>query len=120
MRMSKGFGKTLREAPADAEMASHRLLIRANYIRPLSAGIYTFMPLGFRVIRKIWAIMSDELDAIGPGPGVNTIGLGGAADELPGSGVGQQAHPLAAGEDQAFHVSRCLPKLDIPDTVDTP
>jgi prolyl-tRNA synthetase len=63
--MSEGFGKTLREAPADAEMASHQLLIRANYVRPLSAGIYTFMPLGYRVIRKIWAIMSDELDAIG-------------------------------------------------------
>ena len=65
MRMSKGFGKTLREAPADAEMASHQLLIRANYIRPLSAGIYTFMPLGLRVLRKIWAIMSEELDDIG-------------------------------------------------------
>ncbi len=65
MRMSKGFGKTLREAPADAEMASHQLLTRANYIRPLGAGIYTFMPLGYRVIKKIWAIMSEEMEAIG-------------------------------------------------------
>ena len=65
MRMSKGFGKTLREAPADAEMASHQLLTRANYIRPLGAGIYTFMPLGYRVIKKIWAILSEEMDAIG-------------------------------------------------------
>jgi len=64
MRMSRAFGKTLREAPADAEMVSHKLLIRANYIRPLSAGIYTFMPLGYRVIRKIWRIMSDEMNAI--------------------------------------------------------
>lgn len=64
MRMSRSFGKTLREAPADAEMASHQLLIRANYIRPVGAGIYVFMPLGYRVIRKIWQIMSEEMDAI--------------------------------------------------------
>jgi prolyl-tRNA synthetase len=65
MRLSKSFGKTLREAPAEAEMTSHRLLIRANYIRPLGSGIYTFMPLGYRVIRKIWTILSEEMDAIG-------------------------------------------------------
>ena len=53
MRMSTAFGKTLREAPAEAEMLSHQLLIRANFVRPLGAGIYTFMPLGLRVIRKI-------------------------------------------------------------------
>jgi prolyl-tRNA synthetase len=63
--MSQAFGKTLREEPGDAELASHKLLIRANYIRPLSAGIYTFMPLGYRVLRKIWAILSEEMDAIG-------------------------------------------------------
>ena len=62
MRMSKAFGKTLREAPTDAEMVSHQLLIRANYIRPLASGIYTFMPLGYRVIRKIWDIMAQEMD----------------------------------------------------------
>ena len=65
MRMSNAFGKTLREAPADAEMIGHQLLIRANYVRSLGAGIFTFMPLGYRVIRKIWAIMSEEMDAIG-------------------------------------------------------
>ncbi len=65
MRMSRAFGKTLREAPTDAEMISHQLLIRANYIRPLASGIYTFMPLGYRVIRKIWDIMAQEMDAIG-------------------------------------------------------
>ncbi|MGB3717366.1 MAG: proline--tRNA ligase [Candidatus Promineifilaceae bacterium] len=65
MRMSIAFGKTLREAPAEAEMLSHQLLIRANFVRPLGAGIYTFMPLGLRVIRKIWAIMAEEMDAIG-------------------------------------------------------
>ncbi len=64
MKLSKSFGKTLREAPADADMISHQLLIRANFIRSTGAGIYTFMPFGYRVIRKIWAIMSDEMDKI--------------------------------------------------------
>jgi len=65
MRMSNAFGKTLREAPTDAEMVSHQLLIRANFARALGAGIYTFMPLGLRVIRKIWSIMAEEMDAVG-------------------------------------------------------
>lgn len=65
MRLSRSFGKTLREAPADAELPSHQLLIRANFIRPLGAGIYTFMPFGYRVIRKLWDIMAEEMNAIG-------------------------------------------------------
>lgn len=65
MRLSQAFGKTLREAPADAEMISHQLLIRANFIRPLGAGVYTYMPFGYRVLRKIWAILAEEMDAIG-------------------------------------------------------
>ena len=64
MRLSQAFGKTLREAPADAEMASHQLLIRANFVRPLGAGIYTYMPFGYRVLRKIWNILAEEMDAI--------------------------------------------------------
>ncbi len=64
MRLSRSFGKTQREAPAEADLISHQLLIRANYIRPAGAGIYTFMPLGYRVIRKIWDIMAEEMDAI--------------------------------------------------------
>jgi prolyl-tRNA synthetase len=65
MRLSQAFGKTLREAPADAEMISHQLLIRANFVRPLGAGIYTYMPFGYRVLRKIWNILAEEMDAIG-------------------------------------------------------
>ncbi len=65
MRFSRSFGRTLREAPADAEMISHQLLIRGNFVRPAGAGIYTFMPFGYRVIRKIWAILAEEMDAIG-------------------------------------------------------
>lgn len=64
MRLSRSFGKTLREAPAEAELASHQLLIRANFIRSAGAGVYTFMPFGYRVIRKIWDIMAAEMDAI--------------------------------------------------------
>ncbi|MBK7915932.1 MAG: proline--tRNA ligase [Chloroflexi bacterium] len=64
MKLSNSFGKTLREAPADAELISHQLLIRANFVRPAGAGIYTFMPLGYRVIRNIWQIMAEEMDAI--------------------------------------------------------
>lgn len=63
MRLSKSFGKTLRQAPADAEMASHKLLIRANFVRPLGAGIYSFMPFGYRVLQNIHNIMSEEMDA---------------------------------------------------------
>jgi prolyl-tRNA synthetase len=64
MRLSKSFGKTLREAPTEADLTSHKLLLRANYIRAVGAGLYTFMPLGYRVIRKIWGIMAEEMDAI--------------------------------------------------------
>ncbi|MFQ5422285.1 MAG: proline--tRNA ligase, partial [Anaerolineae bacterium] len=64
MRLSKSFGKTLRQAPADADMISHQLLIRANFVRPTGAGVYTFMPFGYRVMRHIWRIMAEEMDAI--------------------------------------------------------
>ncbi len=65
MRLSGLLGRTLREAPAEAELASHRLLLRAGMIRQLAAGIYTFMPLGWRVLQKIEQIMREEMDAIG-------------------------------------------------------
>ena len=65
MRLSQAFGKTLREAPSDAELISHQLLIRGNFVRPLGAGIYSFMPLGFRVLRNLEKIMEEEMDAIG-------------------------------------------------------
>lgn len=55
----------MREAPADAELMSHQLLIRANFVRPAGAGIYTFMPLGYRVIQKIHQIMAEEMENIG-------------------------------------------------------
>lgn len=65
MRLSHLFGRTLREAPAEAELASHRLLLRAAMIRQLAAGIYSYLPLGWRVLRKIEGIMREEMDRIG-------------------------------------------------------
>ncbi|MCC6705842.1 MAG: proline--tRNA ligase [Thermomicrobiales bacterium] len=63
--MSHLFGRTLREAPADVELVSHQLMLRAALIRPLGAGIFTLMPLGWRVIRNIERIIREEMDAIG-------------------------------------------------------
>jgi prolyl-tRNA synthetase len=64
-RWSKLFIPTLREAPADAEVASHRFLLRAGYIRQLGAGIYNYLPLGQRSLNKIIAIVREEMDTIG-------------------------------------------------------
>ena len=65
LRMSSLFVRTLREDPADAEVPSHRLLLRAGYIRRAAPGIYTWLPLGLRVLRKIEGIVRDEMEAIG-------------------------------------------------------
>ncbi len=65
MRMAKLFGRTVREVPADAEFPSHQLMVRAAMIRPLGAGIYSLMPLGYRVIKKVEAIIREEMDRIG-------------------------------------------------------
>src|SRR6202158_6025349 len=65
MRMSKSFTPTLKEVPADAIDASHQLLVRAGYIRQLSAGIYSILPLAQRAILKITDIVREEMNAIG-------------------------------------------------------
>ena len=65
MKQSQIFIPTLRETPSDAEVASHQLMLRAGYIRQISAGIYTYMPLAWRVIKKIENIIREELDAVG-------------------------------------------------------
>lgn len=63
-RWSKLFIPTLRDIPADAEVASHQLLLRAGYIRQLGAGIYSYLPLGTRAINKVVAIVRQEMDTI--------------------------------------------------------
>jgi prolyl-tRNA synthetase len=65
MRASKLFARTLREAPAEAEAPSHRLLVRAAFIRKLMSGVYTLLPLGLRTLRKIERIVREEMDAAG-------------------------------------------------------
>src|SRR5512139_1306932 len=65
MRASSFFVSTLKEAPADAEVVSHRLMVRAGMIKRLGAGIYSYMPLGLRVIRKVEAIIREEMNCAG-------------------------------------------------------
>jgi len=65
MRVSQFFLSTLKEAPAEAELASHRLMLRAGMIKRLSAGIYTWMPLGLRVLRKVEAVVREEMNRAG-------------------------------------------------------
>jgi prolyl-tRNA synthetase len=65
VRISKLLGKTLREVPAEADTVSHQLLLRAGMINQLAAGVYTYLPLGWRVMRKIEQIVREEMDAAG-------------------------------------------------------
>jgi prolyl-tRNA synthetase len=65
MRLSALFAPTLREDPAEAEVPSHRLLLRAAFIRPVTAGVYTTLPLGLRSMRKIERIVREEMEASG-------------------------------------------------------
>lgn len=65
MRMSRLFSSTLREAPAEADVRSHQLLLRAGLIRQLAAGVFTYLPLARRAMNKIEAIIREEMDAIG-------------------------------------------------------
>src|SRR5438046_9486850 len=65
MRLSQLFFATLRDDPADAEMASHRLLQRAGYVRQIGTGIYSLLPLGWRVNRRVEQVIREEMDRIG-------------------------------------------------------
>ncbi|MBI2843564.1 MAG: proline--tRNA ligase [Armatimonadetes bacterium] len=65
MRASQLFFPTLREVPAEAELPSHRLLLRAGFIRKLAAGVYSYLPLGYKVLKKIEAIAREETNAAG-------------------------------------------------------
>ena len=65
MKATQFFISTLKEAPADAEVVSHKLMMRAGMIKRLSAGIYSYMPMGLRVIRKVEAIVREEMNRAG-------------------------------------------------------
>ena len=65
LRMSSLFLRTLRDDPADAEVPSHRLLVRAGYIRRAAPGGFTWLPLGYRVFRNVERVVREEMDAMG-------------------------------------------------------
>jgi prolyl-tRNA synthetase len=65
MRLSNGFFPTVKEVPSDAVIPSHQLMIRAGLMRPLGAGIYSFLPIGYAVMKKVMQIIREEMDAIG-------------------------------------------------------
>lgn len=65
MRFSSLFGKTLKEIPSEADTTSHQLLLRAGMIQQLAAGVYSYLPLGWRVLRKIEQIIREEMDKVG-------------------------------------------------------
>ena len=65
MRTSQTLISTLKETPADAEIISHRLMLRAGLIKKLASGLYTWMPMGLRVLRKVERIVREEMDAAG-------------------------------------------------------
>ena len=65
MRLSRAFVPTLKESPADAQVVSHILMVRGGFIRRVAAGVYSFLPLGWRVLKKIEDIVRDEMNAAG-------------------------------------------------------
>jgi len=65
VRVSKLFGKTLREVPAEADTVSHQLLVRAGMVSQLAAGVYSYLPLAWRVLKKIENIIREEMDRAG-------------------------------------------------------
>ena len=65
MRVTQLFGKTLREDPAEAELASHRLMLKAGLIYQVASGVYSYLPLAWRSLRKIEQIIREEMDAVG-------------------------------------------------------
>ena len=71
--MTNAFIRTLRENPADAEVASHKLLVRAGYIRRAAPGIYTWLPLGLRTLRKVEQVVREEMDTIAQEVHIRTI-----------------------------------------------
>ena len=65
MKQSLMFVPTLRDIPKDAEIASHQILLKGGYVKQLAAGIYSYLPLGYKIIKKIENIVREELDKIG-------------------------------------------------------
>ncbi len=107
MHLSKLFGRTLKEIPAEADSLSHQLLVRAGMIQQVAAGIYTYLPLGWRVIRKIESIIQDEMNKAGGQelmmPSLQPLELWEQSGRLPSFGktiftvIDRKDHKLALG-----------------------
>jgi prolyl-tRNA synthetase len=65
MRISKNFIPTLKEVPTEAVMPSHQLMLRAGLVRQVAAGVFSFLPFGYRILKKVINILREEMDAIG-------------------------------------------------------
>ena len=114
IRLSSSFVRTLREDPADAEIASHKLLVRAGYIRRSAPGVYTWLPLGLKVLRKAakdGVIALDEMDVkalqkiVADYTGVGLRELSGAVKDI--------AQQQAALETQLLDAPDAAPELHV-------
>src|ERR671919_517460 len=104
MRWSNTFIPTLKEDPADAEVVSHKLLVRAGFIRQLSRGIYDYLPLSLKVIRKIETIVREEMNRAGAQelllPILSPAELG--QESVPWELYGKELLPLKARHERDF------------------
>ena len=127
MRASQLFLPTLREDPADAEAASHKLLVRGGFIRQVGAGLWTFLPLGWRVHQKIEQIIREEMNAIGgqemlcpvltPAELWETTGRIAIPDGVPPRGpqrAGGFVLPLSHEETMTFHAREIRSYRELP------
>jgi prolyl-tRNA synthetase len=107
LRLSKLFGRTLKEIPAEADSLSHQLLVRAGMIQQVAAGVYAYLPLGWRVLRKIECIIKEEMDRAGGQelmmPSLQPLELWEQSGRLPSFGktlftlIDRKEHKLALG-----------------------
>ncbi len=114
MRMSQLFGQTLRAAPAEADSVGYQLLLRAAYVRPVAPGLFSYLPLGLRAMRKIEAVFRDEIEAIGG----QEIALPLFQPEAPGqrSGVPGLTREELAGEERVGFADRTGKRLVVATT----
>ena len=98
-RMSRLYAPTLKEDPAEAELASHRLLLRAGMIRRTASGLYSYLPLAWRSLRKIEEVIREEMEAIGAQESYEQEQQQAAADAAYQEYLNQQA---AAHSEQRF------------------
>ena len=97
MRLSRYFLPVLKETPAEAQIVSHRLMLRAGMIKQASAGIYSWLPLGYKVLRNIERIVHEEQQRAGPRRGCRAVGGAGGRGPLGREREPIRARPARAG-----------------------